>query len=297
MFSWMTRTRTFARPASPSTRRARLSVEALEDRCCLSAPQVTLTAVQELANHQVKVSGGVMDDSSPTVTINLGGVAAGQATVTSNSGFSFVGAATALGQISATGVDTLNQTSNTAQIAFTSNPPAVSNLQFTWGANKQVTITGVINDEFPGGLTVTFGGAASGSVSADSSGHFSATLTATQIGQVTVGTTDQWNQNSAAASITLTNNAPTITNFTATQGALHSWTFTGKVTDDQATSGLTVYFGGLPELKGETAVVAADGTFTLTVTLAAGESGNVTCNVADVWGANSNTGSTFIFSA
>ena len=91
-----------------------------------------LSSVQELANHQVKVSGGVMDDSSPSVTLTFGGVVSGSTTVNSNGGFTFTTAATALGQITASGVDTLNQTSNTAQIAFTSSPPAVTGLQYTW---------------------------------------------------------------------------------------------------------------------------------------------------------------------
>ena len=67
--------------------------------------------------------------------------------------------------------------------------------------------------------------------------------------------------------------------------------------DDQSPAGLTIFFGGLSDMKGETATVAADGTFTVTVTLTAGESGNVTANVTDVSGRGFPQASTYIFSA
>ena len=293
MFGWMTRRRNRSVRPVFSPRRARLSVEVLEDRYCLNAPHVLLSSVQELANHQVKVSGTVMDDSAPSVTLNFGGVVSGQQTVNSNNSFTFTTTASGLGQITAQGTDTLNQVSNQATITFSSNAPTVGGLSYTWGANKQVTITGGIMDELPGGLTVTFAGAAVGQVTTNPDGSFSVTLTASQLGQVTVSTTDQWNQTSAAASIALTNSAPSIPTFMGIQGAGHSWTFAGKVNDEYA-PGEVVSFSGLPELANLTATVQADGSFSLTVTLAAGESGNVNCAVTDWWNVTSTTASYFV---
>jgi hypothetical protein len=273
-------------------------VEALEDRFCLSAPQVTLTAVTELANRQVQVSGSVTDDSSPSVTLGFSGVISGHETVNSNTSFTFTATASGLGQITAGGMDTLNQASNTAQINFTSAAPTVTNLNYTWGANKQVTITGTVNDAFPSGLTVyvggaPFGGGMGGSTTTGSQGNFSITLTASQLGQVVVGTTDQWGQTSAAASLKLADSTPTIANFTASQSLGHSWTFTGTVTAGYA-PGLTVNFSGLPELANQKATVQADGTFSLTVTLSAKEAGYVNCAVTDWWNVTSATQSYFV---
>jgi hypothetical protein len=298
MFGWMTRShRRSARPAF-SPRRARLSVEALEDRFCLSAPQVTLTAVTELANRQVQVSGTVTDDSSLSVTLGFGGVISGHETVNSNGNFTFTATASGLGQICAGGMDTLNQMSNTAQINFTSAAPTVTNLGYTWGANKQVTITGTVNDALPRGLTVNvggpaFGGGFAGNTTTGSQGNFSITLTASQLDQVMVSTTDQWGQNSALASLKLADSTPTITNFTGTQGLGHSWTFTGTVTAGYA-PGLTVNFAGLPEMANQKVTVQADGTFSLTVTLNANESGYVSCAVTDCWNLTSATRCYFV---
>jgi hypothetical protein len=276
-------------------------VEALEDRFCLSAPQVTLTAVTELANHQVQVSGSVTDDSSPSVALHFGGVTSGQETVNSNTDFTFTGTASGLGAITAGGTDTLKQTSSLAQINFTSAAPTIANLNYLWGASKQVTITGTVNDAVPAALTVNIGGSAfggglAGTITTDSQGNFSITLTATQLGQVMVCTSDQWGQSSAPASIKLSDSTPTITDFTAVQGVGHSWTFTGTVTAGYA-PGLTVNFSGLPEVANLTATVQANGTFSLTVTLNADDSGYVNCAVTDCWNLTSATASYFVVSA
>ena len=176
MFGWMTRSRRRSVRPAFSPRRARLSVEALEDRFCLSAPQVTLAAVTELANHQVQVSGSVTDDSSSSVTLHFGGVTSGEETVNSNTNFTYTTTASGLGQVTAGGMDTLNQMSNVAQINFTSGAPTITNLSYTWGASKQVTITGKVNDAIPGGLTVAVGGPAfggfGGTTTTDAQGNF-----------------------------------------------------------------------------------------------------------------------------
>ena len=287
MFGWMTRTRRRSVRPPFVPRRARLSLEALEDRYCLSAPQVTLTAVRELANHQVQVSGSVADDSSPTVMLNFTGVVSGQQAATSNSTFSFIATASGVGQISACGTDTLNQLSNTAQITFTSMAPAVTNLSYTWGANKQLTITGKVVDENPGNLMVNsggpaFGGGPGGTATTDAQGNFSMTVTASQLAQVMVMTNDQWGQASAMASLTLTDPTPTISNFVGVQGVNHSWTFSGTVTAGYA-PGLVVTFSGMDAVANQKATVRSDGTFSLTATLAANTSGNVNCTVTDWW--------------
>jgi hypothetical protein len=79
---------------------------------------------------------------------------------------------------------------------------------------------------------------------------------------------------------------PHIDSFTATRAVNNIWVFQGHVTDSSPSA--TVYFGGLPELEGKTAAVQSDGTFSLSVQLASGESGNATAQAFDYWGLDSN---------
>lgn len=295
MFGWLTRTRirTRRRPVRStfSPRRAFLNVEALEERYCLSAPQVTL-AVTELANHQVQLTGHVTDDSSPSVTLSFGGVVSGNTTVSSNSDYSYTTTASGLGTVDTVGTDTLNQSSNMAQVNFTSAAPTLT-LNYSWGANKTVTLTGKVTSAEPGGLSVTISGSASGNTTTDANGNFSVTLTASQLGQVAAGVTDQWGQASPIATVTLTNAAPQITNFTGVQGIGNVWTFTGHVVDE-VPGGMTVTFAGLNAVAGMTVTTNANGDFTLTVVIPAGQTGNVLCETTDMWGVNSNQPSTYV---
>src|SRR5262249_11147689 len=187
--------------------RARLRLEALEDRYCPAAMmQVTLNSVQELANHQVQLTGHVYDDSAPVVMVNFSGVAGGSTTVLSNTDYSYITTASGLGMVMATGRDALGGISYPAQKIFTSSSPTVS-LSYTLLSGHQVRLSGHVTDEAPGGLTVSLGGVAAGSAVTDPNGDFNVTLTASALGQVTATAYDQWNL-SGSASATLTNAAP-----------------------------------------------------------------------------------------
>ncbi len=70
----------------------------------------------------------------------------------------------------------------------------------------------------------------------------------------------------------------TITNFKGVEGPNRIWTFTGTVTGTGCT---TVTFGGLPSLKGLTAPVLANGTFSLSVQLQPGEGGTAWAQIFD----------------
>lgn len=60
--------------------------------------------------------------------------------------------------------------------------------------------------------------------------------------------------------------APVIVEFSASEGPDGWWTFEGRV-EAPSPRGLTVYFGGLPSLEGQTAPVDEDGGFRLTIQL------------------------------
>lgn len=171
--------------------------------------------------------------------------------------------------------------------------------------NRQVVVMGHVTDDSTQ-VTVNFTGVATGTVMVDGLGNFTATLTATQLGQITAVATDNGAGDntrfmpssplsSAPATVTLTNVAPVIQNFTATQGTNNVWTFTGRVVDEAA-SGLTVTLtSGMPSLSRLTTTVAADGTFTIVVQLNDPlDCGTVCADVTDWWGVAASQVSTVV---
>ncbi len=159
-------------------------------------------------------------------------------------------------------------------------------LTLTYGPQHTATLAGKVTDVDAGGRTVTFSGVASGSVTTNPDGTFSFGTTVTGLGNIQASTVDLWGLNSNIAQVTYANKAPQITNFTATEGQMRMWTFSGRVVDEYP-AGLVVSFGGLTSLQGKTATVAADGTFSVTFQLQAGETGFATAQVTDWWGVQS----------
>jgi hypothetical protein len=91
------------------------------------------------------------------------------------------------------------------------------------------------------------------------------------------------------------NYPPVISNFVYSENPGNLCIFTGKVTDpDEAVKGFTVTFGGLPQLQGQTATVASDGSFSLGVVLPSGTIGTATAVTKDAGGLLSNTATTMV---
>jgi len=80
---------------------------------------------------------------------------------------------------------------------------------------------------------------------------------------------------------------PEITDFHAREGEDGCWTFDGLVTAD-STWDLTVRFGGLTSLQGQTVHTRSDGTFELYACLQPGERGMATSQTTDWNGVDSN---------
>jgi len=150
-----------------------------------------------------------------------------------------------------------------------------------------IQLSGTLMDEHPATVRVTFGGAVSGFTTADSTGHFIYSTKSGSLGVVQAVGFDDEGLSSNVANATVLNAPPTIVSFDATEGPGGYWTFSGRVSDDTP-AGATVTFGGLPELAGQPTTVNSDGTFSITVQLAPGESGMVTAQATDVWGQKSN---------
>jgi hypothetical protein len=155
--------------------------------------------------------------------------------------------------------------------------------------DKQVVVSGQVQaDNGVEGMTVTFNGAASGQTQTDGDGYFQATLTCSQLGQILATAVNADGVGSAVAAVTVNNSAPSITNFSGSEGPGHVWTFTGRVVDESP-AGLTVVFtSGMPSLSQASCTVQADGCFSFSVVLAdPNDHGTVEAKVTDWWGAQS----------
>jgi hypothetical protein len=154
--------------------------------------------------------------------------------------------------------------------------------------NRQVVVAGHVQDENPAGASVMFSGVATGQTTVNESGQFQATLSVSQLGQITAVARDSAGLLSAPVSLTVSNVAPVITSFTATEGANRLWTFSGTVSDEAA-AGLAVTFASaISALNGLTVTVSANGTFSVTVQLTTSDYGSVAATLTDWWGEESN---------
>jgi hypothetical protein len=266
--------------ATSPRKHARLGVEQLETRFCPSGLQFTNFAVVPDNNSKwVDLSGTVTDSNPSSVTVTFGGVVSGSTHADATGHFDVHLLASGLGAVTASGVDQ-DAASASAYATVAATAPSLT-LNLAYGPNRTVTLSGKVTDAQPNGLVVTFAGVVTGSATADANGNFSVTLTPSALGQITATTTDVWGLNSAAASVTVVNSAPTIT-LTATQLG-NIWTFSGHVSDEYA-PGLTVKFGGPSDISGRTVTVGSDGNFSLTIMLSAKDTGFVTATVIDWWG-------------
>jgi hypothetical protein len=85
------------------------------------------------------------------------------------------------------------------------------------------------------------------------------------------------------------NEPPEISNFIGAEGPGHFWTYTGNVTDpDEDAEGFIITFGGILEGYGYTAIVQANGTFSITEEYIGLVSGAATAQTSDSFGELSN---------
>jgi hypothetical protein len=171
------------------------------------------------------------------------------------------------------------------------NPPEIISLQQEQLPGQKYRISGRVADETPANCGVVISGAATGVVLCDAQGNFERTFDVATPGQIQAVAGDGQAQ-SWPCILDLTNVAPTVDNFIAVGGPNDSWTFSGSV-GDEAAAGLTVTLSGPPGVQGATATVNANGTWSVTVTLAPGTSGNVTATVADWYGLTGEAYTTF----
>jgi hypothetical protein len=166
--------------------------------------------------------------------------------------------------------------------------PSTVTLAVTYGTGKNITLSGVLsNTATVSGQQIDISGVASGTATTDASGDFSVNLTATGLGDVKAVTHDQ---SSNAATVTLTDQAPVLTAFQATEGTNHVWTLSGTVTYFRYFASMTINFGGTPvHVQGVTTNADETGHFEVCVQLdgQADDNGLVWAQAVSPWGTTS----------
>jgi hypothetical protein len=160
-------------------------------------------------------------------------------------------------------------------------PPTILSFAAMPLSGQSYMLTGTVADDQPAGISVQFSGKFNGTATTNSSGAFMAYCTPCGLGQINAVATDTTGLVSNTAQVQITSLAPAIIEFNAHDMGNNYWVFSGRVQDENP-AGLTVQFGGL--LEGRTATVQADGTFMLSAQFEPGACGEVTAQVADVWG-------------
>jgi hypothetical protein len=288
MFGFLTRGQRPKRHIPRVAPRARLNVEALEQRYCLSTPSVpSLTFnAQALPGHAVQLSGSVTDAKPSSVSISFSGAAAGSTYADAKGNYSYVTSQASLGQVSATATDGQGLTSNTATATISVPMPTIT-IGLTYGTGRTVTLSGAVTDLDAASLTVTFTGVVSGSTPTGTGGSFSFTAQATGLGTVTATVVNLWGEQSNPANISVSPAAPVVSQFQAVEqdGPLHYFTFSGTVSDSsQSSAGDWVTLGGSASISGKKAQVQSDGTWSITIQMQANENCTATAQAQDAWG-------------
>jgi hypothetical protein len=261
-------------------------MEQLESRDCPSTAPVLSVNWQDVGDGTMRASGWVIDDNPTNATVSFTGAVSGTILVDASGEFTYDFANVSSGSVVVEATDSDALSSDQLTYFLTNQAPTVSVTYVEWGANKSVTVWGSVNDEQPGGRTVTFSGAASGSVVTDQNGNFQVTMTATQLGALNAAVEDDSGQQFSGTVYNLTNSAPQILSFTARRGTGNTWIFSGTVSDDYS-PGTKVILSGLPSLNNVEVTVTEAGTFSYTIELQSGECGEVRAVCKDWWDANS----------
>jgi hypothetical protein len=161
------------------------------------------------------------------------------------------------------------------------------------GANHAVYIQGQVTDESPGGMTVTLSGVVSATVTTTSTGMFTYSGTASSLGGITASASDCWGL-TGSASATLTNIAPSITNFQAINVVNNTWLIQGRVIDEFATGLIVHMTSTIASLNGIDMTVDSSGWFSYTAQLQPGDAGDLSVIATDWWAVQSSTANTSI---
>ncbi len=281
-----------SRPRTSPPRRARPSLEQLEDRFTPAAPSISDFTATHIGSY-LAIEGKVTDETPATTSVALGGAVSATVTPDASGWFNYVTSWNNGTQVTAQAHDSqqLDSAQLSAAIANPSDANPFIRFSISYGQQRQITVTGQFIDEQPANRIVIIGGSASGSATTDATGSFSITLTADSLGQVTAWGTDIAGHVSNTAIRTLQSAVPVIQQFSVSEKTGGWYEFSGRVVDE-CPFGLTVDFGGQPvSLSDQTVTVGADGWFHFQIKLngTTTDEGTATAVVSDWWGLTSNT--------
>jgi hypothetical protein len=281
------------RAVKPSRRnRPRKKFESLEKRYVLSsAPMIDYFEASVGSGQTVNVSGHVsdFDPNAGALSVALSGPLTANVSVDSGGNFSYSGSASSLSTLEAVASDAgTGLSSDAATTTIANDAPSLWFSVMPTGDGKNVQISGMVQDESPGGLSVSFSGVVSGSVTTDSSGNFSLETTASALGNVAATTSDAWGVSSSEADSTLSSDPPTVSFWSEPTGSNQEITVYGQVTAG-VPNGATVTISGVAS---GTATADSYGNFSLTAD-ASGE-GSLSASATDVWGQTSSTSTTTV---
>jgi hypothetical protein len=148
-----------------------------------------------------------------------------------------------------------------------------------YGPGQSVTLSGMVMDDLPMGVQMSFTGVVSGSTGVNSSGNFSYTGTASGLGTVTATASDA--EGASYRQSAVWSNAPTLGFSVQETGPNRTVTISGSIFDE-APAGLTVTFTGV--VSGS---VVANSAGQFTYTAQATGLGTITATTTDVWGLQS----------
>jgi hypothetical protein len=264
--------------------RSRLLMEVLEDRTCLSAPQLSFS-LASAGGRMVTITGQVTDERPDASTVTLGGVVSGTVTPNADGSFSLVREASALGPVTGSVLDDEALSGFGTPQELQGSAPDITNLHVSYGAPGTVTVTGRVVDDNPAGLLVSFSGALRGLAVTSFDGWFAATFNHVNPGEFQAGVTNTWGLESVELG-EVQNQPPVITEFYAARENGNVWRFEGRVQDEDPES-CVINFGGLFTLDGKSVGVDENGWFSFSIELAPGESGIATAVATDAFGLHS----------
>ena len=243
------------------------------------APTITLASAYSSA-YGVTLTGAVTGIDAAGATVTISGVASGSVTTDGSGNFTLATSFWSPGSIFASAVDSWGQSAGSAGVTVDSPPTVSLNTQVLPG--HQVQLSGVVAGANPGGATVTFSGAVSGSTTTDGSGHYSFTTSAASLGAVYAVATDNAQHPSDTIAPIIALDVPTIT-LAVSDVTANTVTLSGKLTDLDA-AGQTISVTGAPV---SSVTTDAEGNFSLT--FAPESADTVTVSESDLWGQASNT--------
>lgn len=168
--------------------------------------------------------------------------------------------------------------------------PVIASITAVQVPGQKFRISGTVTDDTPGSCSVTIIGSANGTVACNATGQFSAIFDVPLLGSSTATASDGA-QNSDTVSLTVTNAAPSTT-CQPVVGPGNILTISGHVTDE-APAGLTVILSGSRGVNGLSAIVLANGNWSVSTSIPPGSHGTVTATVTDWYGLNGSGSGTY----